>query len=114
MAKLIENTVVGHPDTGDAVVLLAGDSLPKWAEKLVGVHLLDEKPRPEVKAPDGSLPPKSGNGSSQASWLAYARSEAVAQVLAEKQVTIADDAKQSEIIAALEAAGVPTEKQPAQ
>lgn len=109
MAKLIENTVVDHD--GTPTVLHAGDTLPKWAEKLVGEHLLDEKPK-APPAPDGSLPPKSGNGSSAVAWLAYARTEAVAKVLAEKQVTIADDAKQSEIIAALESAGVPTEKQP--
>jgi hypothetical protein len=42
--KVIENTVIDHPDTGEAVVLHAGEDVPPWASKLVGEHLLDEKP----------------------------------------------------------------------
>lgn len=112
VAKLIENTVVTHPDTGEAVVLHAGEDVPSWGSKLIGEHLLDAKPRPtrEPASPDGSLPPKSGAGSSKAAWLAYARTAENAAALAAADVTIADDAAQGEIIAALESAGITTEK----
>lgn len=112
MAKLIGNTVVINPKNGDVVSLLEGADVPRWAEALIGDHLVDE-PKASRKAsePDGSLPPKSGNGSSTANWLAYARTEENAAKLAAAEVELADDAKQSEIIAALEKAGVPTEKQ---
>lgn len=51
MAKLIDNTVVVHPKTGEPVLLAATGELPDWAVDLVGDHLLDG-PRP--KAPSAS------------------------------------------------------------
>lgn len=50
MAILIENTVVVHPQTGQPVLLAATGELPRWAEGLVGDHLLDhngKKPEPD-------------------------------------------------------------------
>lgn len=44
MAKLIDNTVVVHPETGEPVLLAATGDLPEWAADLVGDHLLDPKP----------------------------------------------------------------------
>jgi len=41
MRRLTDNTVVRHPQTGEAVLLAAGGPLPDWAEGLVGAHLLD-------------------------------------------------------------------------
>jgi hypothetical protein len=41
MAKLTDNTVVAHPDTGAPTVLLKGDDVPDWAKGLVGNHLVD-------------------------------------------------------------------------
>lgn len=112
MAKLTDNTVVAHPESGVAVQLAAGDELPKWAASLVGDHLLDEPAKAARKPsePDGSLPPKSGNGSSAANWLAYARTEENAAKLAAAEIVIEDDAKQSDIIAALAKAEIPTER----
>lgn len=113
MAKLTDTTVVAHPDTGAATVLHAGDEVPKWAAPLVGDHLLDEPAKPARRAsePDGSLPPKSGNGSGKENWLAYARTEENAAKLAEADVVIPDDADRADIIAALEQVGIATEKQ---
>jgi hypothetical protein len=111
MARLTDNTVVLNPDTGAPVQLAAGVEVPRWAKSQIGDHLLDEqRGARQAPDPDGSLPPKSGNGSSQAAWLAYARNEANAATLAAADIVIPDDAKQSEIIAALETAKIPTER----
>ena len=40
MAKLTDNTIVTHPDTGAPQVLQKGSDLPGWAAALVGDHLL--------------------------------------------------------------------------
>lgn len=115
MAKLIDNTVLAHPETGAPTVLLAGEDVPSWASKLVGKHLLAEEPKPARRTsdPDGSLPPKSGNGSGAANWLAYARNEENAAKLEAAEIAIPDDASRDDIIAALEKAEIPTEKQSA-
>lgn len=111
MVKLKENTVVVGED-GQPKPLAAGDDVPSWAAKQVGDHLLDEPVKPARRAsePDGSLPPKSGNGSGQANWLAYARTEENAAKLAAAEIVIADDASKGDIIAALELAEIATEK----
>ncbi|MFY1588988.1 hypothetical protein ACN267_31360 [Micromonospora sp. WMMD734] len=137
MGRLIDNTVVRHPETGEPVLLAAGGSLPDWATDLVGDHLLDGPGRPAPTAPgesreqkrarllaqlaeldgdeqDGTAPdpdagqgrgdegppPKGGPGSDAEAWRAYA---------AGKGVEVPSDAKRPAIIAALDAAGVPTE-----
>ncbi|TKJ25226.1 hypothetical protein [Blastococcus sp. CCUG 61487] len=88
------------------------EKLPKWVKVDDGAFDGEPEAKPARKAsePDGSLPPKSGNGSGQANWLAYARTEENAAKLAAAEIEIKDDAKQSEIIAALEKAEIPTEK----
>ena len=41
MARLLGNTVLRDPSTGDLVSVAAGEDVPGWAEGLVGAHLLD-------------------------------------------------------------------------
>lgn len=40
MPKLNANTVLNHPDTYEVVTLSAGDTVPEWAEDLIGSHLI--------------------------------------------------------------------------
>ena len=41
MTRLLGNTVLRDPSTGDLVSVAAGEDVPQWAEGLVGAHLLD-------------------------------------------------------------------------
>lgn len=41
MGRLIANTLVRMPDTGEIVVLNAGEDVPEWALSLVGDHIVD-------------------------------------------------------------------------
>lgn len=41
MAKLNANTVLANPETGQPTVILAGEDAPKWAEGLIGDHLVE-------------------------------------------------------------------------
>jgi len=109
MARLTANTLVTHPETGAPVLLAAGGDVPDWAASLVGAHLIEggaaEGSQPE-QTPDASAkgqdgpPPKGGAGSGAPAWRAYA---------AKKGVEVAEDASREDVVAALEAAGVPTE-----
>lgn len=49
MSKVKATTVVRHPDTGIATPLLEGAEIPRWAESLVGDHLVESEPKPPVK-----------------------------------------------------------------
>ena len=111
MAKLIENTVV-LDEAGSPTSLLADTELPDWARGQVGKHLLDGDDEHDDDDGDGDndgdggddveVPPKGGPGSGADMWRAYA---------AAKDVEVAADADRDAVIAALKAAGVPTEKQ---
>jgi len=50
MPKLTDATVVVNPKTFAPVMLHKGDNLPKWAEGLVGEHLLEADPKPAAKS----------------------------------------------------------------
>jgi len=135
MPNLIGNTVVLHPKTGEPVLLGAGGPLPDWAAPLVGDHLVEgrstrrgasapakEDPAAELvrlqarinalkaaipstadggdEPPQDGPPPKGGAGSGAPAWRKYAAS---------KNVEVAEDASREDVVAALEAAGVPTE-----
>ena len=55
MARLLGNTVLRDPSTGDLVSVAAGEDVPQWAEGLVGAHLLDTPPESEkADQPDES------------------------------------------------------------
>lgn len=60
----------------------------------------DQKPSTEGSGTPGPVPPKSGKGSGVAAWKTYAT---------DKGFEFDDDVTREEIIAALEADGIPTE-----
>ena len=117
MAGLIAHVHVVD-DEGDNHVFGPGDALPDWALARIGSHCFDggEHPRPELAEPvahdapkgtqepgkpaDSEIPRKAGPGSSTDAWAAYAAKHGVA---------VDADPKRDEIIAALEAANIPTE-----
>lgn len=70
--------------------------IPKWAADLIGEHAYET----DDASDDGGIPPKSGRGSGDKAWAAYA---------AANDVEVAAGAAKADIIAALDAAGVPTE-----
>ena len=106
--KLTVGVVLRHPDGGSPVFLPAGSELPGWAAGMVGEHALETAPAPAPRAnPDpvparaaAQPPPKAGPGSGRTRWAEYADAHSV-QVLV-------DDTR-DDIIAAVAAAGVPTE-----
>lgn len=48
MATVSQNTLVRKPDTGEVVVLNAGEDVPEWAVSQVGGHLTGDEPEVEV------------------------------------------------------------------
>lgn len=62
MARLTQNTLVRKPDTGEVVVLNAGQDVPKWAASQVGSHLTGmSDPEPEVEQPDEGADTEGGD-----------------------------------------------------
>lgn len=118
--KLTAGVVVRHPGSGVVVFLPEGSELPEWAESRVGDHVLtaeaattrsNDTSEPELtpaqtntfaatQAVNSVPPPKAGPGSSRARWVEYAAAYGIA---------VTDDETRDEIIAACEAAGVPTD-----
>ncbi len=114
MGRQLNTTVVvtPKPGPGDAgfLVLGPGDDVPDWAAEQIGDHAwVDdgeaapaEQPEPPVDL--GLTPPaKAGPTASKEAWVAYA---------AAHSVTVPDDATRDGIIAALDAAGIPTAATP--
>lgn len=96
------NVLLRDPASGATVLFSGGDEPPDWAQAQV-TNPAVWAPEPEVgdqPAAEGP-PPKAGRGSSDEAWAAYAASQ---------DVEVPEGAKRSEIIAALAAAGVPTER----
>lgn len=110
MARLTAGVLLRNPGTGQVEFLPAESTLPDWAEGLVGDHVLagDDMPDLDETDPDDPSrealgdgpPPKSGKGSGEAAWRAYA---------AQHGVDVPAGTDRGDIIAALDAAGVPTE-----
>lgn len=93
--KLRANVVVGGvmygPDSDVPADVAAQITNPKaWAEQPVS----------EGEGRSVEVPPRAGKGSSREAWAEYA---------AAVKVDVDDDATRDDIIAAVEAAGVPTE-----
>lgn len=119
MAKIrkdLVGTVLAFDEHGNSTLLAAGDKVPDGFN--VGDHVLAAKGEdngstqsdpatPAVPAPAGTalvVPPMIGKGSSTADWRAYAAAAATERGL---QIDFGDDAKRGDIVAALEAAGIP-------
>lgn len=98
-ARLSVNVVVLGP-SGEPRAFLEGDTVPDWAADQIGPHCFEDSDDTEGGSAEGTPPPKAGRGSSLEAWSAYAEAQGV---------NIDDDAKREDIIAACEAAGVPTE-----
>lgn len=57
MATVKQNTLVRKPDTGEVVVLNAGEDVPEWAVSQVGDHLTSESvDEPEVEVSEEAEP----------------------------------------------------------
>lgn len=120
MENLIAHVHVRDPEGGPRV-LAPGDKVPDWALEQItnpkaweGGRVPAARPAPEAKPnsqqPDGTTPPapaavkpppRGGAGSGRDPWAAYAR--------AAGHDSIAELATRDEILAALQAAGVPVE-----
>jgi hypothetical protein len=101
-AHLVSNVHV-YDERGEVHVFGVDDDVPEWAARKMGAHCFEdgEHPFPESSADEGDTPPpKAGAGSSAEAWSKFAAS---------KGVDVPADAKRDDVIAALEAAGVPTE-----
>jgi hypothetical protein len=98
--RLVANITM-MSDDGVVVHLPVGTSekdVPAWAMDRISNPLVWDAPVVEV-APVVA-PPKSGAGSGAAAWVDYARAMGL---------DVTEDAKRDDVIAACEAAGVPTE-----
>jgi hypothetical protein len=107
MAKKLAVNVLVVGEDGSPHALYAGETVPDWAAEQVGEHCFDadrddEDVAPELESEEGSsgIPPKSGRGSGAKAWASYAQANGL---------DVDEDASKDDIIAALEAAGVPTE-----
>lgn len=104
---LTAGVALRHPGTGAVVFLPTGSELPEWAAVQVGSHVLVEgpdAPRPGKtsvrKRPAGVPPPKVGAGSGRVRWAGYA---------ADNGVEVDEAWSRDEVVAACEAAGLPTQ-----
>lgn len=118
---LTAGVLLRDPSSGAVRFFSSGSELPAWANGMVGDHVLSgtgqkEHARVEVDvtvhdSAGGTLegtaeatavgpPPKSGKGSTDANWTAYARTNGV---------KVTDAMKRAEVIVACEKAGIPTE-----
>jgi hypothetical protein len=95
MSKRLKTFVHIPDDQGGYAIFGPDDEVPAWAAERVGDHVWED----DAADSDGP-PPKAGKGSSADAWVAYAQ---------DNGVDVDADAKRDDIIAALEAAGVPTE-----
>lgn len=97
MGRRLNTTVIVQPKpgSGDAGFLVLGpdDDVPEWAADQIGDHAWEAD---DTAGP----PPKAGKGSSKEAWVEYATAHGV---------ELDPEATRDAIIAALEAAGIPTE-----
>lgn len=111
MGRRLNTTLVipTPPGSGDAgfVVLGPDDEVPGWALEHVGDHAwaddeaaVSVHPNDPANRPRPVPPAKAGATGSKAAWLEYA---------AMHDVAIPEDVTRDGIIAALDAAGIPTE-----
>ena len=112
MARRLNAFVHVHVD-GEHVVYGPGDTVPKSVAKLIGNPYVwaagEGVPEPEEETSEEEtseevvtlpIPPKGGPAATRDAWIAYAKS---------KGFEADADATRKDVIAALDAAGVPTE-----
>jgi hypothetical protein len=99
MAKKLAVNVLVVGEDGSPHALYAGETV---GEHCFDADRDDEDVAPELESEEGSsgIPPKSGRGSGAKAWASYAQANGL---------DVDEDASKDDIIAALEAAGVPTE-----
>lgn len=117
MAKKLNTYVHVLDDAGERHVFGPGDTVPAWArKKITNPHVWDDGEggsgggssaqkdtgQETGQGPAEGPPPMSGTGSGKESWAAYA---------AAHNIDVPDDAKRDDIVAALEAAKVPTTRE---
>jgi hypothetical protein len=121
MSRRLNATVTVHDDKGNPHAFGPADTVPAWARKLITNPDVwvdsdsDDAADPDTGSDSGGSggdktggdtgrsdgpPPKSGAGSGAKAWRGYAEAEGV---------TVDEKASRDDVIAALEAAGVPTE-----
>lgn len=106
MTRKLNTFVHVHDENGAAQIFGPSDDLPDWAANAitnpdVWADRGEAAPVDEPEAPVGDgPPPKGGGGSGAPAWREYA---------AKHNVEVADNASRDDVIAALDAAGVPTE-----
>lgn len=92
MATLTQNTLVRKPDTGEVVVLNAGEDVPEWAVSQVGDHI--------VSADDDN----GGEGGYESMTVADLRAEIESRNEGrEEEDLIPSDGKKADLVAALSA-----------
>lgn len=92
MATLTQNTLVRVPDTGEIVVLNAGEDVPEWALSLVGDHI--------VSTDDDN----GGEGGYESMTVADLRAEIESRNEGREEVDlIPSDGKKADLVAALDA-----------
>lgn len=104
MSALISTVWVHNDEKGEPGASSFGpeDEVPEWAARQMGAHCFEGGVHPygdAESADDGAIPRKAGKGSSLEAWQKYAKAN-------DFEV---GDASRDEIIAALEADGIPTE-----
>lgn len=115
MTKLAADAGFVHVlnERGTPEVFGPDDELPDWAVRQMGPHLFEDGKHPTGDYPGaevrsradtdrepGAIPPKGGPGSGRDAWASYAN---------DVDVDVPSGASRDDIIAALEAAGKPTE-----
>lgn len=93
MATLTQNTLVRKPDTGEVVVLNAGEGVPEWAVSQVGSHLTSDEVDDNVE-----------DGGYESMTVADLRAEIESRNEGrEEEDLIPSDGKKADLVAALAA-----------
>lgn len=93
MATLTQNTLVRKPDTGEVVVLNAGEDVPEWAVSQVGSHLTSDEVDDNVE-----------DGGYESMTVADLRAEIESRNEGrEEEDLIPSDGKKADLVAALAA-----------
>lgn len=95
VTMMSDDGMVAHFPVG-----MSDSDVPTWAASRMTNPDIWDLPDVEVLAERLEVPPKSGAGSSAWAWVVYAKSAGL---------EVKPDAKRDDVIAACEAAGVPTD-----